>query len=119
MIEWLYAIGDTTGTVFNKPKTRGPATRLVILGLLYCSVTRACRVGVKKRAKYLSRITVLLQSSSTTSKDLEQIVGNLGYAAWVEPFGRPLLTFLAHHIDTKSPHSPVAITALLRTALSI
>ena len=119
MIDWLYAIGQATGTIFNKAKTRGPATRLVILGLLYCSVTRSCRVGDKKWEKYLTRIAHLLQNSTTTSKSLEQIVGNLGYAAWVEPFGRPLLTFLAHHIDPKAPHSPVALSPLLRISLSI
>ena len=119
MIDWLYVVGHATGTVFNRSKTRGPATRLVILGLLYCSVTRSCRVGDKKRGKYLTRIGHLLQNSTTTSKDLEQIIGNLGYAAWVEPFGRPLLTFLAHHIDPKSPDSPIMIYPLLRTALSI
>ena len=81
MIDWLYAVGHATGTAFNKAKTCGPATRLVILGLLYCSMTRACRVGDKKRAKYLSRISLMMQNSTTTSKELEQIVGNLGYAA--------------------------------------
>ena len=81
MIDWLYVVGHATGTVFNRAKTRGPATRLVILGLLYCSVTRSCRVGDKKRGKYLARIGQLLQNSTTTSKDLEQIIGNLGYAA--------------------------------------
>ena len=119
MIDWLYVVGHATGTVFNRPKTRGPATRLVILGLLYCSVTQSCRVGDKKREKYLSRICHLLQATTTSSKILEQLVGNLGYAAWVEPFGRPLLTFLAHQIDRRSPHSSVAISPMLRTALSI
>ena len=32
MIDWLYAVGHATGTAFNKAKTCGPATRLVILG---------------------------------------------------------------------------------------
>ena len=81
MIDWLYAIGQATGTAFNLAKTRGPATRLVILGLLYCSVTRSCRVGDTKRDKYLKRIYRLLRAPTSTSKNLEQIVGNLGYAA--------------------------------------
>lgn len=74
-------MGAATGTKFNKSKTRGPATNLVILGLLYCSVTRSCRVGSKKRTKYLARVTGLMMATSTTSKVLEQVVGNLGYAA--------------------------------------
>ena len=119
MIYWLYAVGHASGTAFNKKKTRGKATSLVIMGLIYCSVTLAWRVGDKKRAKYLSRICIMMHNSTTTSKELEQIVGHLGYAAWVEPFGRPLLTFLAHHIDPRSSHSPVTLSALLRTAFSI
>ena len=119
MIDCLYPVGHTNGTVFNRAKILGPSSRLVILGLFYCSVTRSCRVRDKKREKYLTRIGRLLQNPTTISNILEQTVGNLGYAEWVEPFGRPLLTFLAHHINTKSPHSPVAISPLLRTALSI
>ena len=81
MIDELYAMGRVTGTIFNMDKTRGPATQLVILGLLYCSVTKSCRIGDDKRAKYLSRVVLLVLKRSTTSKALEQIVGNLGYAA--------------------------------------
>ena len=81
MIDWLYAVGRDTGTTFNMAKTRGPATRLVVLGLLYCSVTQSCRVGDKKRDKYLARVGQLLLASTTTSKFLEKVVGNLGYAA--------------------------------------
>ena len=41
MIYWLYAVGHASGTAFNKKKTRGNATPLVIMGLIYCSVTLA------------------------------------------------------------------------------
>ena len=81
MIDWLYAVGRDTGTVFNTAKTRGLATGMVILGLLYCSMTQSCRVGDKKRDKYLARVGQLLLTSTTTSKFLEKVVGNLGYAA--------------------------------------
>ena len=37
----------------------------------------------------------------------------------MEPFGRPLLTFLAHHIDPKLPLSPATISPLLPIALLI
>ena len=119
MIDWIYAMGAATGTKFNKSKTRGPATNLVILGLLYCSVTRSCRVGSKKRKKYLARVTDLMMATSTTSKVLEQVVGNLGYAAWVEPFGRPLLTFIAHHIVSDRPNSVITISHLMRVGFLI
>ena len=112
MINWLYAVGHATGTVFNMAKTRGPATRLVTLALLFCLVTRSCRVGDKKRDKYLSRIGRLLLATTATSNYLEQVLGNLGYAACLAPFGRPLLTFLAHHIDPKLPLSHVTISSL-------
>ena len=74
-------MGRATGTLFNMVKTRGPATRLVILGLLYCSRTRSCRIGYDKRAKYSARVAMLVLKPTTTSKSLEQLVGNLGYAA--------------------------------------
>ena len=119
MINKIYAIGAATGTIFNKNKTRGPATNLVILGLLYCSVTRSCRVGDKKRDKYLARVSTLLMATSTTSKVLEQVVGNLGYAAWVEPFGLPLLSFIARHITPDSPNSVIPISHLMRVGFVI
>ena len=119
MIEKIYAIGAATGTRLNRSKTRGPATNLVILGLLYCSMTRSCRIGGKKQEKYLARVTQLMLAPSTTSKVLEQVVGNLGYAAWVEPFGRPLLTFIAHHIVPDRPDTAITISPLMRVGLLI
>lgn len=119
MIDWMHKAGKATGTSFNLPKTCGPATRLVILGFLYCSGSRFCRLGDDKRTKYVSRIDHITSSTSTTSKDIERLVGNLGYAAWVEPYGRPLLTFIAHHITTDNPHLPVSLSSLSRIALTI
>ena len=81
MIDELYAMGRATGTIFNMDKTRGPATRLVIMGILYYSVFQSCRIGDDKLAKYSSCVTLLVLKPSTTSKALEQIVGNPGYAA--------------------------------------
>ena len=81
MIDTLIAVGQQTSTVFNKDKTRGPARSLVILGLLFCSVSKSCRLGEDKRQKYTARVTAQLAAPETTSKLLEQLVGNLGYAA--------------------------------------
>ena len=92
MIDTMMIVGRATATTFNTEKTRGPATRLIILGLLYCSVSQTCRLGEGKRAKYINRIAALLRSPVTSSKRLEQVTGNLGYAAWVDPFCRPLLS---------------------------
>ena len=119
MIDWLHKAGKSTDTFFNLPKTRGPATKLVILGFLYCSGSRFCRLGDDKQAKYVARIDHLMVNASTTSKELERLVGNLGYAAWVEPYGRPLLTFIAHHISIASPSRLVSLSPLLMIALTI
>ena len=87
MIDTLLAVGQQTATLFNTDKTRGPARSLVILGLLFCSTSKSC-LGEYKRQKYLSRVAALLAAPQTSSKVLEQLVGNLGYATWVEPFCR-------------------------------
>ena len=91
----------------------------MILGLLYCSVTQSFRFGEKKKQKYLSRVDAMMASVMTSSKLLERLVGNLGFAAWVEPFTRPLLTFLSSHISKESPTALIAVTPLIMIALRI
>ena len=118
-IDTLLAVGRQTATFFNTDKTLGPARSLVILGLLFCSISKSCRLGEDKRQKYLSRIVALLSAPETSSKVLEQLVGNLGYAAWVEPFCRPLLSCLAHHIVRDEPSALVSLTPLMTVALRI
>ena len=81
MVDTMLIVGRATATTFNTVKTRGPATRLVILRLLYCSMSQTCRLGEKKRSKYIDRVAALMRSSETKSKRLEQVTGNLGYAA--------------------------------------
>ena len=119
MIDTLIAVGRQTTTFFNKDKTRGPARSLVILGLLFCSISKSCRLEEDKRQKYTSRITAHLAAPETTSKLLEQLVGNLGYAAWVEPFCRPLLSCLALQIVRDEPAAQVPLTPLMVIALRI
>ena len=119
MIDCLFEAGRATFTRFNAAKTRGPARSMVILGLLYCSVTQSCRLGEKKKSKYLSRIDAVMVASVTSSRLLEQLVGNLGFAAWVEPFCRPLLTFLFSHISRRSPKATITVTPLIMIALRI
>ena len=60
-----------------------------------------------------------LAAPETTSKLLDQLVGNLGYAAWVEPFCRPLLSCLALHIVRNEPAAKVPLTPLMVIALRI
>ena len=119
MMDTLTTVGRATATIINPEKTRGPANELVILGLLYCSVTRTCHLGDAKRLKYMSRITAVISSQRTTSKQLEQLAGNLGYAAFVEPFCRPLLSCLFSLIVEDKPTAQVAVPPFTRTALRI
>ena len=116
VVDTLILIGGMTATIVNPEKTRGPATSLVILGLLYCSVSQTCRLGEDKQSKYLARIAAIVASTSTTSRELEKLTGNLGFAAWVEPFGRPLLSCLYTAIVNDDPSAKVPITHLMRSA---
>ena len=76
---------------------------MVILGLLYKSNSKICSLDPKKVLKYTERIDTLIGQSWVTSKDLERMVGRLEFAAWVEPFGCPLLTFLSTYITPDRP----------------
>ena len=88
----LTIVGKATGATFNLDKSEGPARELVVIGLCYSSILRACRLGVDKRAKYIGRITQVLSGPVTTSALLAKLAGNLSFAAYVEPFCRPLLS---------------------------
>ena len=87
----------------NVAKSEGPARSMVILGLLYKSISKICSLDPKKVLKYTEQIDTLIGQSWVTSKDLERMVGRLEFAAWVEPFGRPLLTFLSRYITPDQP----------------
>ena len=76
-------------------------------------------IGEEKRSKYIVRLAALMRSSETKSKRLEQVTGNLGYAAWVEPFCRPLLSCLYAAVAREEPSSQVSITPYMRKALRI
>ena len=118
-IDTMTSVGRATATFFNLKKTSGPATRLVILGLLYCSVSRMCRLGVRKRAKYIDRVLAVLRSPKIASNILEQITGNLGFAAWVEPFCRPLLSCFYAAVARDDPSALIVVTPFMRVALRI
>ena len=118
-IDTMTTVGRATATFFNLEKTGGPATRLVILGLLYCSVSRMCRLGEGKRAKYIDRVLAVLRSPEISSDTLEQIAGNLGFAAWVEPFCRPLLSCFYAALARTDPSARIVVTPFMRMALRI
>ena len=47
------------------------------------------------------------------------MVGRLEFAAWVEPFGRPLLTFLSTYITPAFPHSTLPLTEMMMICLRV
>ena len=106
-------------TVVNTSKIEGPATAMVILGLHYCSLKKICKLDPAKVIKYSGRLRSMLRAGHTTLKDLERLTGNLEFAAWVEPFGRPLLTFISREITPNQPRRRVILPYFTRVAMRI
>ena len=61
-----------------------------------------CRLGVKKKVKYLSWVDAVMASSVTFFKLFELLVGDLGFAALFELSESPIRIFFS----TTSPRSP-------------
>ena len=119
LVDYITEMGSRHLAVVNTAKTEGPATALVILGLLYCSQTRVCSLDPTKVTRYAARLGVLLKARQASSKDLERIVGNLQFAAWVEPFGRPLLSLIALEIVPEEPRKVVRLSPMVRVAMRV
>ena len=119
LIRFITIMGSKLKAEVNSAKTEGPATSLVILGFLYCSRSRVCRLDPAKVTKYTARISKLLAAGVASSKDLERLVGNLQFASWVEPFGRPLLSFIALKITPEDPGRVVHLSPLMRVAMRV
>ena len=81
MFKCLIAVGVLTGAKMNEKKCHPPARIMEILGFLYNSIDRFCRLSQKKVDKYISRIKNVLESKHLQFKHLEKLVGNLTYAA--------------------------------------
>ena len=47
------------------------------------------------------------------------MVGRLEFAAWVEPFGRPLLTFLSTYIRPNLPHVILPLSEMMTICLQV
>ena len=119
LIRYITLAGKKHATLVNVAKTRGPAISMVILGLLYHSGRKTCSLDPMKVAKYSAHISRLLMQGWASSKDLERMVGRLEFAAWVEPFGRPLLTFLSTHITSDFPHTLVPLSTMMVICLRV
>lgn len=81
LFDELLAVGDSTGAKMNRKKCLSPARVMEILGFIYDSILRACRLSPTKQRKYILRIDLILSRSVVTFKKLEKLVGNLTYAA--------------------------------------
>ena len=119
MFDLLLAVGDLTGAKMNREKCLEPAQIMVILGFVYDSISRICRLSEKKVKKYLSRIETVLNSPRVQFKQLEKLVGNLTYTAWIAPFARPFLPPLSEKLYLSKDLFPIALTPAMRNALNI
>ena len=81
IFKYLLDVGDLTGAKMNREKCLGPARVMEILGFIYDSISRSCKLSEKKRTKYLTRIESVMNSPKVRFKFLEKLVGNLTYAA--------------------------------------
>ena len=80
-VDFISGEGARLGAVINAKKTEGPAASLVILGLLYDARAQVCALDPTKVTKYSDRIRLVIKKGEATSKELEKLVGNLGFAA--------------------------------------
>ena len=119
LINFITFAGKDHETFVNRAKTEGPARSMVILGLLYQSALRICSLAPGKVQRYTAQIVTLIGQGWATSKDLERMVGRLEFAAWVEPFGRPLLTFLSAYIRPSDPHVILPLTDMMSICLQV
>ena len=103
----LIYTGKITSTVMNPKKCKGPSQILSILGFQYDAILRRVNLPQNKRTKYLDKLLLLLSSPHCSWNDLEQLLGYLGYAAWVEPFGKPFLSALCSELYSCSSKTRV------------
>ena len=73
----------------------------------------------QKTKKYVDRIIAVLRSPRVKFKNLEKLVGNLTYAAWVSPFGRPFLSVLSGALNSSKTKKLIAVSPSMKNALLI
>jgi DNA (cytosine-5)-methyltransferase 1 len=118
---------DTAGAVFrwlglrcNDEKQQGPARALDYLGLVVDTVAQTVTISTDRRLDLLSDVGRILSASTFGSKDLESVIGKLGFAAQVIRGGKAYLQRLrlALNAALKSSSSSVAIDAEARADAS-
>ena len=83
------------------------------------SKKKACFLATTKISKYTAKLSRIRKRGFASSKDLEKVVGYLVYAAWVMPFGRPLISHISHFIDIKNVNKKVRLDAAALIACDI
>ena len=92
---------------------------LIILSLNYCSRSRVFSLEPAKLTEYAIRTNKLLAPGQTISEDLARIVGNFQFATWVEPLGRPLLSFIRLTITHDKPRGIVPLSTMGRVEMCV
>ena len=98
----LIIIGAVTSTFMNLKKCEEPARSKDILGMIFNSKEKACFLAATKIDKYSAKLSEVRKRGVASSKELQKIVGYLVYAAWIMPFGRPLISHISHLIKVKN-----------------
>ena len=96
-----------------------PARMMKILGFLYDAIAKSCRLSAEKQKKYINRIDKVLGTAWVLVKNLEKLVGNLTYAAWVAPFGCPFLSVLSTKITPSMRKRSILVSGAMKNALLI
>ena len=109
MFDLLLAAGDLTGAKMNREKCLEPVQIMVILGFVYDSISRICRLSEKKVKKYLSRIELVLNSPSVQFKQLEKLVDWLNVA--IRPNDKGLKTAHTNRKKDCFTTQPICVVA--------
>ena len=115
----LIAVGGLTTAVMNLGKCRGPHQALRIIGHFYDALAQTVKLPPCKQQKYLAKLRTVLSTLLVRSKELESLLGYLGWASWTEPYGRPFLSALVVHINRKNPRALVSLGDFAVLALKI
>ena len=77
----LIGVGMLTTAVMNIQKCLGPSQSLAILGHLYDSLSQNVSLPTVKQQKYLKKLRAVLSQLLVESRELESLLGYLGWAS--------------------------------------
>ena len=87
--------------------------------MLYDAKVKKCSLPPEKVSKYINRVDKILLKKHTSSKELERLVGNLVWASYVEPWGRPFLSALSSKIQRLKPEAVIPVDEYTQASLFI